>query len=133
MAWTCISQIFSPSTLYFPRPFGSREIQGLGWKYQGNTGSSHVITYKHANTNAEHKLSINTNTYRLLHGLNLYIPDIFTWDRVFHETWRVEGNTGWRVKISGKYRFKPCYNIFIPCLPAILLKKKLLNAQNQNV
>ena len=27
---TCISLIFSPSTLHFPRPFGSREIQSLG-------------------------------------------------------------------------------------------------------
>ena len=32
---------------YFPRPEGARGIQGLGWKYQGNTGSSHVITYKY--------------------------------------------------------------------------------------
>ena len=67
MAWTCISLIFSPETLYFPRPKGFRK------------------------------------------------------------------NAGSRVKISGKYMFKPCYNLFIPCLPAILFKKKLYNAQNQNV
>ena len=45
MAWTCMSLIFSPETLYFPRPEGSREIQGRGWKYLGHTGPSHVITY----------------------------------------------------------------------------------------
>ena len=34
---------------------------------------------------------------------------------VFPEGRRIEGNTGSRVKISGKYRFKPCHNLFIPC------------------
>ena len=68
----------------------------------------------------------------LLHGLYLYFPNIFTQDPVFLETRMVVGNAGSRVKISGKYRFKPFYNLFIPCLPAILFKEKktFFNAQN---
>ena len=44
-AWNCISLIFSPDTLCFLRPERLREIQGRGWKWQGHTCWSHVITY----------------------------------------------------------------------------------------
>ena len=51
---------------------------------------------------------VKLNNYRLLHGLYLYFPDIFTLDPAFPSILRVSGNTGSWVKISGKYRFKPC-------------------------
>ena len=62
--------------------------------------------------------SVFMYTYWLLHGLNLYFPDISTRDPVFPETWRDEG------EISGNYISKPYYNLFISCLPAIIFNEK---------
>ena len=80
MAWTCISLIFPHSALYFPRPFGSQEIQGLGWKYQGNTGSSHEITYNHLHRTIHWKWFIAphivnwTGSLSPLHGADELTP-----------------------------------------------------------
>ena len=48
------------------------------------------------------------NIYRLLHGLNLYFPDIFTQDPVFPETRRVEENAGSKKKTGWKQKSLKC-------------------------